>query len=388
MTPGKTAIFLLVLALAAAALFCMTPAYARDAGPKVLLAASKKPSKKSEKTTVKKKKAEKAAAAKPAPPPKPDELPDAHELAARGEWLVEIYDGTDRSVLDRAEECFMKAVEADPGCAPAHTGLSRVTMYRGYKAGAGFDDRALTRALALVDTALGLDPKLGAAHLQRGYILHYLGSHGLAREQADKAQALGVHASALHGEVAMRTGRLAEAKLRFNEALAEAGNKKGRKADAYDALGEIAMAEADYDTAARMFKSASALRPDSAWEASNYGLALVQQGRFDEAILVLGFILKKHDFPQARINLALAYLKKGVAAHDRGDLDAARGCYIEAIGKDPALKPAYRNLAAIYDAKGDAEGLRSLCDGALRHDPDDTWARQTLEGLGEGSSAY
>ncbi|MBI5189421.1 MAG: tetratricopeptide repeat protein [Nitrospirae bacterium] len=375
MTLSKIAVLPLILAFTATLLAWTEPVHARDGGRKVVHTSRKKSTKKSRRSSWKKKPAVRPPAhARPADP-----AAEAAALAASGEALLDGYDGTDNAMIDRAESEFRKALATEPGLVAGYVGLSKVAAYRGYAGGGSFDDRALTRALTLADRALELDPSSGAAYLQRGYILFYLESYGLARRQADRAEGLGVKASALYGELAIKSGDRTEARRMFKAALGEAGESRGRKADALDALGELAMADADYDTAVEMFKGASALRPDSSWEASNYGLALVQSGRYDEAIEILGYSLKKHDFPEARSNLALAYLKKGVFLHDSGETARAKRCYLNALEIDPGLKPVYRNLAAIYQAEGNDEGVRSLCRRLMKQDPDDPWARLTLE---------
>jgi tetratricopeptide (TPR) repeat protein len=343
----------------------------------------------------KKHKAKKAASkvkAKPGPakaavrkdPVPPPALKDQDYLG-QGERLLDGYDGGNAEILPRAEGLFRGALEADPACARAYVGLSKAEMCRGYVPGGSFDDRRLTRAMTLVDMAVDLDTGCGAAHLQRGYLFLYMDSLRLASDEADRAAALGVPSSRLSGEVAMRLGQTARAKELWSRAVDESGGRDGEKADAYDALGELAMREDEPGKAADYFKKALALRPDSAWEAANYGIALARMGRTDDAVEVLTNVLRQQDFPEARTGLAFAYLKKGVSLHDRGELRMAESCYTKAIEYDPKLKAAYKDLAGIYEKAGEKDKVAELCRKALKYDPDDQWAGQTLSGLsGDG----
>jgi tetratricopeptide (TPR) repeat protein len=302
----------------------------------------------------------------------------------RGLKLLDRYDGADLGTLDEAEALFNKALKSDPKDALALVGLSRVEMCRGYVADGRFDDRRLTYALTLTDRALDIAPGSGPAHLQRGYLFLYLDSLGLAEAEADKAAKAGAAASRLYGEAAMRRGDADKARALWEKAITEAGDNDGEKADSYDALGEVCMAGGDYQAAAGYFRKALILRPNSSWEASNYGLALVHMGRFDEAIEALTLSLAHKDFPEARANLAVAYLRKGVSLNDRGDTAQAEACYRSAINCDPLLMLAYKDLAALYERTGKVEKAAELCRKAMERNPGDPWAAETLKGLGQG----
>jgi len=323
-----------------------------------------------------------APVSKPAAPILPAPVKDRKQSdTARGLMLLDQYDGSDAGLLDEAETLFARALKAEPQDAPASVGLSRVEMCRGYLTDGKFDDRRLTRALTLTDRALDASPGFGPAHLQRGYLFLYLGSLGLAEAEADRASKAGSPASRLYGEVAMRRGDTGKAKEYWENAVTEAGENDGERADSYDALGEVAMSDGDFQAAAGYFKEALSLRPSSSWESSNYGLALVRMGRIDEAIEVLSFSLLHKEFPEARANLAVAYLRKGVSLQDRGDSLQAEVCYKKAIENDPKLMPAYKDLAALYERAGEKDKAAGLCRKAMEADPKDPWAADTLKGL-------
>lgn len=310
-------------------------------------------------------------------------LPEPPEVVASvytrlGMEHLDGYDGVDRGKLVSAEIWFQRALEALPGHTGALVGISRVDMYSGYQDGVGFSSGSLKRAMERVDAALAASPGDPGAHVQKGYILFYEGSLDDASAEARLAQSAGGAASALFGEIALRKGEHRTAETFWEKALIEAKGKPGASADAYDALGEVALKAGDYGRAAGCFREALTLRPGSGWVASNYALALIHTGKLDEAVAILKIVRDRQDFPEANRNLALAYLKMGVARQDAGEEDEAAGYYLKALDHDPGLKPAYMNLAAIYERQGLRARLAELCRKAITNDPADPWAVRTL----------
>lgn len=310
-------------------------------------------------------------------------LPEPPEVVASvytrlGMEQLDGYDGVDRGKLVAAEVWFRRALEALPGCSGALVGISRVDMYSGYQDGVGFGSGSLKHAMEHVDAALAASPGDPGAHVQKGYILFYEGRIDDASAEARLAQSAGGAVSALFGEIALRKGEYKTAGTFWEKALVEARGKPGASADAYDALGEVALKAGDYGRAAECFREALTLRPGSGWEASNLALALIHTGKLDEAVDILNIVRGRQDFPEADRNLALAYLKMGVARQDAGEEDEAEGYYLKAIDLDPGLKPAYMNLAAIYERQGSRARLAELCRKAITNDPADPWAVRTL----------
>jgi TolB-like protein/Flp pilus assembly protein TadD len=92
--------------------------------------------------------------------------PDAHELYLRGRFYWHRrYSG----FMQRAMECFERAVAADPAFAPAYTGLADCAGSLGVW---GFvPPRAVfPRARELADRALALDESLAEAHASRAFV--------------------------------------------------------------------------------------------------------------------------------------------------------------------------------------------------------------------------
>src|SRR6185436_18187741 len=63
-------------------------------------------------------------------------------------------------------------------------------------------------------------------------------------------------------------------------------------------------------------------------------------------------------------------LQAGLAAHSKGDLDAAEQDYLKTIRLDPQNKYAYYNLGVIAQTRNDAETAIANYQDVLRIDPD------------------
>src|SRR5262249_2064109 len=90
---------------------------------------------------------------------------------------------------------------------------------------------------------------------------------------------------------------------------------------------------------------AVALRPQSPWAHSNFGVALYKKGRLDEAIAEYkeAIRLKKDD--------ALAHNNLGAALYDQGRLDEATAEFQEAIRLNKDIAEAHYNLGNALRAK-------------------------------------
>lgn len=84
---------------------------------------------------------------------------------------------------------------------------------------------------------------------------------------------------------------------------------------------------------------------------SNRGAELIQAGDLDSALAALETSRRLDPLlPDPWVNL-------GVARRRSGDFDGAQAAYLRATELDPEFFPAYRNLAALYELRGEEEAL-------------------------------
>jgi tetratricopeptide (TPR) repeat protein len=87
---------------------------------------------------------------------------------------------------------------------------------------------------------------------------------------------------------------------------------------------------------------------------SNRGAELIQQEQYEEAIEWLEISTKLDpELPGGWVNL-------GVARRRSGDLDLAEAHYLKSLELDDAFFPAYRNLASLYQLRGEGEVAAEL----------------------------
>lgn len=111
-------------------------------------------------------------------------------------------------------------------------------------------------------------------------------------------------------------------------------------------LGLALMAQRDYVAAAGEFESVTRLRPSHADAHRYLGVALIENKRIKDAIAHLSCAIElKPGCPQAA-------LKLGIALRIKGDLISAKATIARAIELEPQCIEAYDELAATYRALG------------------------------------
>lgn len=109
----------------------------------------------------------------------------------------------------------------------------------------------------------------------------------------------------------------------------------------------------DQATAISKYRQLLKIRPDVVEARANLGAALAGQGRFDEAIEQYRSALAKRDNPGLRLNMALAYYKKGALPEAIAQLRAL-------LTADPANLRAATLLADCYARAGQDEQIITL----------------------------
>jgi Flp pilus assembly protein TadD len=145
------------------------------------------------------------------------------------------------------------------------------------------------------------------------------------------------------GRALGQQGKLIEAMAEYREAI----RLKPDDARVHKNLGAMLCDELhDYPAAEAEFRAAIRLKPDDARVHYNLGLALVNQGKRDEAIAAYHETIRlQPDFSEAHYNL-------GNALKDQGKLDEAAAAYREAIRLKPDDAEAHCNLADLLRLQG------------------------------------
>lgn len=151
------------------------------------------------------------------------------------------------------------------------------------------------------------------------------------------------------------------------------------------AIGNLALKSGMLPIAEQMFRLTCQLRPDSIEAATQLAIALKEQERPDEAIVIYQSIL------ETRPDHTATWINVGVAANLIGDSASAEIAYREALALDPRSVAALTNLAELLALGGNFEQALALLDEARALAPDNANVRYnrgeillTLGRLAEG----
>ena len=206
---------------------------------------------------------------------------EAYELYLRGRhhWYKRTPEG-----FERALAAFSRAIEKDPGFAPAYAGLADTYTVMGYFAYLIPFEEARSKARAAAQRALALDDSLAEAHTSMASVLEFEQWDWVAaeREYQRAIELAPSYATAHHWYANNLSYR-----GRHEEAIAQ-----GRRAVELDPLSPIlhvALAHAyllagRYDEASSQLATALDIEPSSANAHLFQGMAFMRQARYEEAL--------------------------------------------------------------------------------------------------------
>ena len=130
------------------------------------------------------------------------------------------------------------------------------------------------------------------------------------------------------------------------------------------------------DEAISCYERAVVIDPAHAKCQNNFGAALLMSNRVDEALAHCTRAVElAPDFPLARNNLGNIYLRKG-------EYEAARSCYAEALALDEKLAPAYFGLGSAEQGLGsDSARVEEFYRKAIELSPTVPIFQQALDNL-------
>jgi len=266
-----------------------------------------------------------------------------------------------------AAEFYEKAIGIDPGNVPA---LLK----------AGFCLRESGRELEaeqLIRRTLALAPESSDAHYMLSTVV---------RARGDSSQAIDELFAALQCEpqfeiayyelcfLLFQSGRIVEARQ-----AAQAGLERfPESADLHFCLGNIFLAENQWEPAVANFRQVLSLAPDHALACVNLSLALQELGRHDEALEAIDRALA--------IAPAVAdwHLKRGYVLQMQSRFESAGDAYRSAIALQPDLAKAYANLGSVLEQGGQLDGAVANYRKAVELAPQDP---DLLFNLGAGLQA-
>jgi eukaryotic-like serine/threonine-protein kinase len=202
----------------------------------------------------------------------------AYELYLRGRQHLVRFTVED---LRQGIEFFQRAIDRDPGLAPAHVGLALAHTELADQAVMRRDE-AGTRARAAAQRAVELDPELGDAHCAVAYA-RLMFDLDWAGAEAGFKRALEL--SPGNAFACDLYGRMCAGLERFDEAIAlqERANELDPLTQRIDLATSLIRAGRNAD-AARVASRASQLEPHDARIRATLGWALIRQGQVDPGI--------------------------------------------------------------------------------------------------------
>jgi serine/threonine protein kinase/tetratricopeptide (TPR) repeat protein/TolB-like protein len=210
--------------------------------------------------------------------------------------------------LESAIKLFERAIEQDPGYAPAYAGLAEAQwrMFEQYR-----DAAWVEKAQASIQEALRRDASLPDAHVTLGTILRGTGKYTESIAAFEEALRLAPrNADAFKGLADTYTamgGHDAQAVTTYTKAL------ELRPSDwqFYLWLGNFYLKRQNYDEAMRQYEIVTTMVPDNPKGYVNAGAVLLYQKRFPEAIPWLEKAVRLEPTAPAYNNLAICYGENG-----------------------------------------------------------------------------
>lgn len=183
--------------------------------------------------------------------------------------------------------CFQQAIELDPNYALAYAGLADAYAFLASSTGGSPPRDAYPKAQAAAQQALRIDDKLAEAHTSLGFFhLMYDWNFTAAERAFKRAIKLNPGYANAHDGY----GFLLKATARYQEAIS--ASLRAQQLDPLSLFTNVSLAWAyyfarDYPRAVEQGRKALEMEPRFDFAHWIVGLALVQQGRLDEAIAAL-----------------------------------------------------------------------------------------------------
>ena len=271
--------------------------------------------------------------------------------------------------MDRAADCYRKALELDPGCAEAHNNLGNILRVRGELDDAhdcfsraieyrqtyaeAYNNRALIRllqkkqdeALADVRSALALKPAFPAALAMRGSVLVAKGEFDNSIAWFKQAIAVEPRCIEAHnnlGSCLLQLNRVDEAINHYEEAIRL--SDENRQAESLFNLGTALVCRNSLDRAIETFGKVLESEPGHLGARNNLGMALQNKGQAEDAVVAYGQALAINPEYAAALSNKLTAMHY-VTAYTNADMLKVARDYGAVFGRREIRPIAGRDLA-------------------------------------------
>lgn len=143
---------------------------------------------------------------------------------------------------------------------------------------------------------------------------------------------------------------------------------------AFGSTVKLTARESQFEAAIREFRRAIELNPYHEKARINLGIALIDRGKFDEAIadLQLATRLETKRYP------SLPYLHMGRAYAEKGDYDRAVEAFNKATEADPSQSRAFEHLGDIHSARLHYRESLAAYEAAYKLSPEETLRKKII----------
>jgi adenylate cyclase len=261
--------------------------------------------------------------------------------------------GRTKTQAETIVKYFRRAIQLDPGYAPAWAELSRALVYQfnnGYVATGSVD----TEARDAADRALTLNTKLGTAHLAKGIVYSYV-DWDWPNAEREYRRALDLEPRNADcfdflSDIALAFGRVDEAQRLLQQAI-ELDPLDERF---YYWLGQLAYFRGNFAEATTEFQKSSDVNPQAPGISAALGVVLLAKGDLQSALEMM-----QHDSDEEsrQWGLALAYH----ALRRDSDADSMLANLERLHADDSAL-----SIAEVHSYRGETEAAFTWLERAFR----------------------
>ncbi|HEY8559210.1 MAG TPA: winged helix-turn-helix domain-containing protein [Pyrinomonadaceae bacterium] len=257
----------------------------------------------------------------------------------------------------KGREYFERAIEKDPGYAPAYAALAEsYNRLCGYNAIPSRE--CFPKARQTAQKALELDGELAEAHATLGSIKHFY-DWDFAGAEKDFKRAIEINPS--NAEAHQMYSYYLTSMGRFEESLAEmrrAYELDPLSLEKINGIGEVFYFQRRYDPALEEFRKALRMDVNSGLTHWEIGRALSDKGDFEEAIAAIqkSLALVGKDSSDELLELARAYANSGKSSEARKIIDQAKRLSDGEMHFSPAV------IASVYGALGEKDRAFALLE--------------------------
>ena len=287
---------------------------------------------------------------------RPTESLEAYDLYTRGRYIENT--ASTAAGVEEATDLFRRAIEADPGYAPAYVGLANAYGRLWGGLGVVSGEEALPKMRAAAERALELDEDFAEAHAVLGWVLTAELRYAEAEREYLRALELNPGSADVHLNYASFLTDVA----RYKEAVRHA--RRAVELDPISIGTRVGLAARlfftrNYDDVIDEALRILELQPENAGGYYFLGAAYALQGRHEEAIAALQRSIELDpESPTRLVGLAWVYAR-----------DRQREKALELLKDLPEQGSTLKEIAIVYGELGELDRAFEYLDRAYAEDP-------------------